>query len=102
MRIKVLDTLELSSEVSVITLGKDELGNEVVETLYLNVMDDTNLTSIALAGENDEPIGVISAADYSTAESITEAGVYMADVAGFSKIKMTVTGTCTVRVKGLA
>lgn len=102
--IKNIETLELDNDSVTITVNNGKVKDRVGSTAYIQVLDDTSLTSLTVSGtlskdEDSMDAGVIKMADFSGVEAITAEGLYMLPVDEFDTITLTADGETEVIVK---
>lgn len=105
MKIFNIKTIELEDGSATVNLGADKIGDNVVQTVYLQVSGD-GLTSLSVAGKAQEDedataMASISMADFTVKTAITSAGIYMVAAEALSSIELTAVGECEVVVKGV-
>lgn len=102
--IKNIENIELEDNSVTITVNNGQLKSRVGSTAYIQVLDDTDLTSLTLTGTMDKDedsmdVGAIKLSDFSGVTAITAEGLYMLPVDEFDTFTLTAEGSTEVIVK---
>lgn len=101
---KIVDYRELGVSGTTdytINFNKNEIGNTVTSEVYVQLLSDCEMTATGYVSskKNGVSLKMINLGDFSTAETATEAGLYLILAGSLESLKLDFDGTSQVIIK---
>ena len=103
MRIKTMLEAELNNGSKTVYFGNGKVGDNVVQSIYVQVLDDVTVTLTGTMNNDEDPVSLaaISMADMSKVSSLDDKGIYLVIAEPLTSLTLSSSGEVDVIVKAI-
>lgn len=103
MRIKTILEADLNNDSRTVYFGSGNLGDSVIQSVYVQVLDDVTVTLTGTMNNEETPVplAAISMADMSKVSSLDDEGIYLVIAEPLTSLTLASSGEVSVIVKAI-
>lgn len=103
MRIKTILEAELNNDSRTVYFGNGKLGDSVIQSVYVQVLDDVTVTITGTMNNEETPVplAAIAMSDMSKVDSLDDEGIYLVIAEPLTSLTLASSGEVSVIVKAI-